>query len=343
MREDGVLSDRATYINQAIKAAYDQRAGMAYIQPASAYLRSSFAATSLQSDPLVAWSNLLEEEAKRSSPFLSQTLVKQGLQDNLLVKEEFDKQFWQNINSVRVAGAGLTNYVVTKDDIGNWYVKSFSSDPTKMLQSAKNLALFSLGGAGAASPDAVSEPAAPSASSPLAGDSVPPTPTTTPTSAPTTGVERVLQKYQSAYLNTTTSDYQKVLSLDSSVSTEISSAWDSDAILDAKNNSAVPEFKKDLASAITQLQTDLSNLKGAKAADQGSSIVSALEAVRRSYLTLASKIRQRQIADSIHSDQLAIKDAARVVRNILVAFTKSRQDSVKSFETAIIFVGEAAK
>ena len=43
-----------------------------------------------------------------------------------LILGEIDKQFWQNINRVRVAGAGATNYVVAKDDIGNWYVKRYS-------------------------------------------------------------------------------------------------------------------------------------------------------------------------------------------------------------------------
>ena len=58
---------------------------------------------------------------------------------------EIDKQFWQNINSVRVAGAGKTNYVIAKDDIGNWYIKRYSSDPEDIIKSAQKLAMFNLG------------------------------------------------------------------------------------------------------------------------------------------------------------------------------------------------------
>lgn len=59
---------------------------------------------------------------------------------------EIDKQYWQTVNSVKVNGAGRTNYVVTKDDIGNWYVKGYSADPQDIIKGAQSLALFSMGG-----------------------------------------------------------------------------------------------------------------------------------------------------------------------------------------------------
>ena len=46
---------------------------------------------------------------------------------------------------MRVAGAGNTNYVVAKDDIGNWYVKSYSADPEPIIKAAKSMALFATG------------------------------------------------------------------------------------------------------------------------------------------------------------------------------------------------------
>jgi hypothetical protein len=57
-----------------------------------------------------------------------------------------DKQNWQNINRVRVNGSGSTNYAVVKDHLGNWYMKSYSSDPKAIIDSARGLALFNIGG-----------------------------------------------------------------------------------------------------------------------------------------------------------------------------------------------------
>ena len=59
--------------------------------------------------------------------------------------QQLDKQNWQNINTIRVAGGGNTNYVVAKDDIGNWYVKNYSADPKDIIKSAQGLALFGAG------------------------------------------------------------------------------------------------------------------------------------------------------------------------------------------------------
>ncbi|MBL9126324.1 MAG: hypothetical protein JNL97_01695, partial [Verrucomicrobiales bacterium] len=58
-----------------------------------------------------------------------------------------DQQSWQNINRVRVSGAGRVNYVVAKDDIGNWYVKQYSTDRTEVFKTMRNLAFLSAGNA----------------------------------------------------------------------------------------------------------------------------------------------------------------------------------------------------
>jgi hypothetical protein len=72
------------------------------------------------------------------------------------IASEIDKQHWQNINNVRVSGVGNTNYVLAKDDIGNWYVKKSSSDPEKVIKGAKSLAMF---GAGLSAPALPATPA----------------------------------------------------------------------------------------------------------------------------------------------------------------------------------------
>ena len=130
-------------IQAALKTAFEHRSGMAYIRPSGAYLRSSLAATTLQSDPKLTWENMLTNHAIRSLPGAHSS----GDQVKQEILRDIDKQFWQNINSVRVAGAGNTNYVVVKDDIGNWYIKKFAADPQPIIRSAQQLALYGAGGA----------------------------------------------------------------------------------------------------------------------------------------------------------------------------------------------------
>ncbi|MCH7936671.1 MAG: hypothetical protein IH994_06225 [Proteobacteria bacterium] len=127
----------------ALVEAYRQRANMIYIRPALAYLRTSFTASTLL-DNNKAWKNLLENHGYRSGlPYFPERFdeIKKK------IEAEIDTQFWQNINRVQVSGVGDSNYVITKDDIGNWYVKSFSTDVSDIAKAATNLALFSAGGA----------------------------------------------------------------------------------------------------------------------------------------------------------------------------------------------------
>lgn len=131
-------SGRADKVKKAIDLALEYRSGMVYIRPPSVYLRSSFPAPTLQRDGATTWRNMVMEHGCRSMPFLPKP---EGNQ----LQKEIDKQFWQSINKVRVAGGGNVNYVVAKDDIGNWYVKNYSSDPAVIFKSAKNLALFGIG------------------------------------------------------------------------------------------------------------------------------------------------------------------------------------------------------
>jgi hypothetical protein len=140
LREGGAGSDRAKYLQEALQAALEQRARFVQIRPAAAFLRNSYPVTSLQRKSAATWSNMLESHALRQFDYAGQS------SEAVRAIQEFDKQFWQNVNTVRVAGAGRTNYVVTKDDVGNWYVKNFSSDPEKIIQASKSLALHAAGG-----------------------------------------------------------------------------------------------------------------------------------------------------------------------------------------------------
>lgn len=127
---------RAVYLQDAINAAHEQRTSLIYLRPASDYLRSVYSASAFQESAqkenrniLVNWRGFL--------PIFSQ--------DNISPREQLEKLYWQNINKVSVSGGGNTNYVLAKDDVGNWYVKAYSADPEAIIKSATSLALFNSG------------------------------------------------------------------------------------------------------------------------------------------------------------------------------------------------------
>jgi hypothetical protein len=105
------------------------RSGTMYLRAATSFLRNSYPAATLQRD--TDYKNLLIPDVFRSSGKGQERL-----------QREVDKQFWQSVNRVVVKGGGKVNYVVTKDDIGNWYVKGYSADSKRIAESMKGLALF---------------------------------------------------------------------------------------------------------------------------------------------------------------------------------------------------------
>jgi hypothetical protein len=136
-------ADNVAAIESALEAALKQRGDMTFIRPASAYLKNSYPVSALQTSSQKGSQNMLgDQAAKAFVPFYSQMFNDSTDQKT---QQALDKQYWQNINSVRVSGGGDTNYVVAKDDVGNWYVKNYSADPGPIIKSAKNLALFGMG------------------------------------------------------------------------------------------------------------------------------------------------------------------------------------------------------
>ncbi|MBM4440000.1 MAG: hypothetical protein FJ027_06250 [Candidatus Rokubacteria bacterium] len=127
----------------AVELLYAYRSGMIHIRPSATFLRNSYPATVLQNDPSAGvWRNMLTDHATRQLPFYA--AIKGGEEDARITRT-IDKQFWQSVNQVRVSGAGNTNYAIAKDDVGNWYVKDYGSNPKDIIESAKNLAMFSAG------------------------------------------------------------------------------------------------------------------------------------------------------------------------------------------------------
>jgi hypothetical protein len=89
------------------------------------------------------WSNMLLANAVRS-PAEFIRWIKGGTRDEE-IREALDRAHWQNINTVRLSGGGESNFVVAKDDVGNWYVKAMGADAAAMARAAKQLALFNSG------------------------------------------------------------------------------------------------------------------------------------------------------------------------------------------------------
>ena len=139
VRTGGEDSAEARNLAAALSAARKQRADMTYVRPSSVYLRSSLSSSFAQENPHVRWTNMLNDTMQNlGRAFGANTALTK-------TREDLDKVFWQNINRVRLNAGGLTNYVLAKDDVGNWYVKGMGSDPSAMINAAKNLALYNMG------------------------------------------------------------------------------------------------------------------------------------------------------------------------------------------------------
>jgi hypothetical protein len=147
----GSASSKAISLAEAAQRVKDRRAELVYLRPAASYLRSIHNSILSQTQAGLKWRNSLSDQAVKSIPLIGPSLWDHksgGAIENVspAIAESIDKANWQTINSVTLNGGGYSNYVVAKDDIGNWYVKALGSDPAKMIQSAKNLLLFNLGG-----------------------------------------------------------------------------------------------------------------------------------------------------------------------------------------------------
>ncbi len=164
-----------------IKYLEEIRSGMAYIRPPGFYLRSSSPVSNFSSSSARGpWRNLIWEHGKRSIPPFNivPALMNGDNYFNAAQQEEIDGHSWHNINRVRVAGAGRTNYVLIKDDIGNWSIKNYRANSESVI-----------GAAGAAARMAAVASGTPT----FGSQTAPPAPTPTPSS------ERALYPYDSEY------------------------------------------------------------------------------------------------------------------------------------------------
>lgn len=249
-----------TSLNKALELAYEQRGGLAYLRPASAYLRSAYSNTSVQ-DGNTSCTNLL-------NPI---TLHCNGYDDaSRDTKLEIDKQFWQTINTVKVRGGGATDFAIVKDDVGNWYVKGFSSDPESIIKSAQGLALFNMGGKinvnllgqledrralaklPIDSPDRATLQAKLDAKQAGSG-------------ANTTALGKILDKYRKEYVGSTTTDVDGLIGKLNQLPTDITAAWQGINFGEAKDKDASLATLATLLGTPAELTTAQKVLTDAKA------------------------------------------------------------------------------
>jgi len=329
VEQAGASDGEAPKIAAALKAAYDHRSGMAYIRPSAAYLRSSYPSTSLQADPALGWQNMLARHSLRSLPFVSEKIVGSSDEERLRIVSEIDKQFWQNINSVRVGGAGRTNYVIAKDDIGNWYVKNYSADTEPIIKAAKSLALFGMGGQMGTnllgSQDDQAGGAAPaSGGAPL---------------------ERLFEKHREKYTTRTEKDYADLVAMieGKGIAARIEQAVESRA-----GDLGTVKVQVDQALARSQgvLELDLKDSKKADAETRtGTKIVRVLNSVKSFHTGLKGEIAELKPADDAQKAALegVTRDVTTIVRGILNDMIARRRDAVQDYESSVIFIGDATK
>ncbi len=218
-------------IENALAAAYEHRSSMVYIRPPSAFLRSSYPVTTFQDSPQLGWRNMLGESGLRGIPVVSSLLGwASSAHSRQKAREEIDKQFWHNINRVRVSGAGDTNYVVAKDDVGNWYVKSYSSDTKDIIKAAQSLAMFNLSGSmGVDMVDRLRKYT----------DSIPGEGSGTKSDASLSSIERLYVKHTKSFNEQTIDDYNSLVSMlndNDKLETKIQNAVDSIVYINENSN-----------------------------------------------------------------------------------------------------------
>ncbi len=331
----GQGSDSAIQTARALKEAYIQRSGMAYIRPSSDYLKSSYPATGLQANPRLGWYNMLEQSMWKTFPGAS--LFASG-GENARIGAEIDKQYWQTINSVRVSGSGRTQYVIAKDDVGNWYVKGYSTNPEDVINSAKNLANFSMGNA-----FGLNLPVGPSGDEEGAGGGDSP-------------LVKIYMRHAAKYMSSTTNSLTKTIDqLD--VQTLIQKVQQG---VDSTNSNVVsttltPVRRDEIGSSVVELQDKRNELVRAlrddvvSTSDGGVDVLKAVKLLERlrsegeEALTKATFSPNPSGSSNAASEQSkAIDEFKKEVNRRIGLILEDRRSVVDQLSSAVEFINDAA-
>jgi len=302
----GQDSDESKRAIEAVENAYRHRAGMMYIRPSSAYLRTSFPSTSLQDDPNLAWDNMLLKQGLRNLPFSSELrdILDPSVKQDRTLTSELDKQYWQNINRVRVSGAGGTNQALVKDDVGNWYVKQYFGDTKRIWESAKNLALFSMS---AKVPIDLAKQLNKASSPEELAENNKESPT----------LQKVLEKHTGVYATHTKEIQAKLESLhDKELEETLIAAWDAHTNL--KEDTAFnAELKQGLTAEIVTWKAVAKTLKEKVDQDPGQAIVKDVGALSRLGRMLSASIAKISSSDIAQEEKALEKKQKKLAEEIL--------------------------
>ncbi len=122
-------SEQEKKIKALRKAIQEARVALAYrtkSKPAWAYLQLE------RLQRYEKWRNELRVRLKRAisiNPFDDKTTY-----DDLEIENQRN---WARVNTIRLGGMDSSNYMLVKDDVGNWYVRQFSTDAGQIREAFK--------------------------------------------------------------------------------------------------------------------------------------------------------------------------------------------------------------
>lgn len=337
----GKDSEQDKKATEALENAYQHRAGMIYLRPSSAYLRTSFPSTSLQDDPNLAWDNMLLKQGIRNLPFSSQLrdILDPSVERDRILTAELDKQYWQNINRVRVSGVGFTNQALVKDDVGNWYVKQYYGDTKDIVKSAKHLALFALG---TKLPIDLSHELTKVA---LTKDDSKKSDAEKEAELPP--LQQVFLKHRAAYHTHTVELSGRLVELhgkdgEKSLHHQVRTGWERDGEL-KKDTDLKQAITSALGEEVAQWDKTLEPLKNASDRDRGHAITKDLQALAKLEKLLSARIRRSRNEEPAKSRAAKAADEVhKVVADVLIPLLEDHKQALDRYEQAVLFIGDAA-
>lgn len=364
VRQSGENSVWARNLLAALEAARLQRASTIYVRPPATYLKSANAATALQSSPQAEWTNLLGEQALKSIPGMYEAVTNSGGRD-ARTRQFIDSQNWENINRVRVSGAGNTNFVLAKDDVGNWYVKEMETNVDSLVQSMYAAAMFAYGVPGGIDF---------SGSLPLSGPTPPargpgqpanPTPSPSPVESQqaTPVAQRLLDGYRARFQERTTSDAESLSrSIDSAalarrITTALSEHPETSPF-DEKSFAPLlgTEFTTPLADSIKRLNQAASAKGTDSAIAAGRTIAEELSTIRRLAESTAQRARSATITNDAAESSAPTDDqrtkarerAAEIIRSAIISgiikpMADKREAAVREYRDGLSAIVAALK
>ncbi|GJL50686.1 MAG: hypothetical protein NPIRA01_19130 [Nitrospirales bacterium] len=339
VHDGGKGSAMAKHIKESWDVAKKHRANMVHIRPALAYLRSSYPSTALQGEAPLEWQNMLTANAHRSIPLNSNPRNGKpwswDRDPRLEIQSQIDKQFWHSVNRIRLHGAGLTNYVLMKDDIGNWTVKNYSSDSRDIIRSARNLALFGYGAGAGRNLLTPARLRVLDSEQPLA-DQLDDAASVDADNEDTSLLSRQFEKFEKLYAEQTDTDLKAAESLNKELSGNIKEVWSKESAL----NDVVIDLSTILGFAE---ETHIAPVKLSRSSteEKEKEIINRVEAVKKFHREAELKIleKRQELMNNNENKKTretyeqAISLMTGHVQQTLLDYIGKRQKTINTFRT----------